>query len=104
MNRVSKFKMKPTFAIVETVMRFEEKIIALGGVAMGNIKAQLDTKATPAQTYKMGRLSANAISPIKGIAKLTSAKFDMSSVANSTKAKTIKSSNQNATFPLNIIN
>ena len=56
--------------------------MAFGGVATGNMKAQLALSATPAEIPNKGIPISRANSPIKGIRRLTRARFDMSSVEN----------------------
>src|SRR5690554_7855669 len=68
--------------------------MALGGVATGNIKAQLALNAIPAEIPKRGKSNSTANFPINGIIKLTKAKFDINSVAkratvNKTNNKTM---------------
>ena len=49
---VVKFKTTPIRAMSTIRIRPDENTIALGGVAMGNMKAPLDAKATGAAKYK----------------------------------------------------
>ena len=60
----------------------EEYTIALGGVATGSMNAQLDASATPEQSSTNGRLNSNENVATIGINRLTNARFDINSVAN----------------------
>ena len=75
------FNTKPTLAICPIDTKPEEKTIALGGVPIGSIKAQLAAKAIGIHNCKISNPANFANSAAIGIEITTKAKLDINSVA-----------------------
>jgi hypothetical protein len=89
-NIVKIFMIKPTLTISMTLIFSVAKITAFGGVAIGNIKAQLAAITTAIPIILTGSPISTAITPMIGRKDIVKAVLDKTSVKNTVAKIKIK--------------